>query len=108
MLIIWHPLITIRQTQINPVSLPQDYRPSDNADIRTQQDKPTNESTETIPQITNLNNTPEFTNLNNSLQLTNLLNSIYKQANEQNENQRTQYEKLTKTLNHSIQAKTNA
>ena len=41
-------------------------------------------------------------------ELTNILNSIYKQVNEQNENQMTQYEKLTNILNDSVQGKINA
>ena len=40
--------------------------------------------------------------------LTSILNSIYKQANEQNNSQRLQYEQLTKTLNDSIEAKNTA
>ena len=46
-------------------------------------------------------------NTNYSPQLATILNSIYKQTNEQNENQRTQYEKLTNILKDSIQAKSN-
>ena len=49
-----------------------------------------------------------FDKLNSNPEISNILNTIYKQANEQNENQRNQYEKLTKTLNDSIQAKTDA
>ena len=40
--------------------------------------------------------------------LTSILNSIYKQASEQNNSQRLQYEQLTKTLNDSIEAKNTA
>ena len=43
----------------------------------------------------------------NQTKLANILNSIYKQANEQNESQKSQYEKLANTLKDSIQAKTN-
>ena len=49
----------------------------------------------------------EVTSGNYNPQLANILNSIYKQTNEQNENQRTQYEKLTNILKDSIQAKSN-
>ena len=43
-----------------------------------------------------------------NVELTSILNSIYKQANQQSENQRTQYERLTKKFNDSIQAKSAA
>ena len=56
----------------------------------------------------NTNYNPETTSLNNSHELTNISNSIYKQTNEQNENHRTQYERLTKTLHNLTQAKIQA
>ena len=93
--------LPIRETtpSIKPVSLVQDSKPTYNAEYSKLTDKTTKETTETMPQLEKLSYNTE---------LTNLLNSIYKQANEQNENKRTQYEKLTKTLNDSIQAKDKA
>ena len=73
--------------------MPRDYKPSDKAETTKAR----------TPQTT-----LHFEKLNSNPEITNILNSIYKQANEQNENQRNQYEKLTKTLSNSIQAKTNA
>ena len=93
--------LPIRETtpSIKPVSLVQDSKPTYKAEYSKLTDKTTKETTETMPQLEKLSYNTE---------LTNLLNSIYKQANEQNENKRTQYEKLTKTLNDSIQAKDKA
>ena len=84
---------------INSVLLPQNSKQEAKAEITN-----LNNNSE----LTNSNNAPELTNLKYSPELESLLNSIYKQANEQNENQRTQYERLTKTLNDSIQAKDKA
>ena len=68
-------------TSINSFLLPKNSKPTDNTDISKLTNKAVNETPETMPQFDNLNFNPE---------LTKLLNSIYKQANEQNENQRTQ------------------
>ena len=97
-----------KTTPINPVSLPQDYKPSDKADNSKLSDNAVNEVKE--QQTTDITHEmlPQSTNLNYSPQLANLLNSIYKQANKQDENQKSKHEKLTKILNYSIQAKTNA
>ena len=98
-----------KTTPINPVLLTQDYTSTDKADINAQADKAVDRKQEpqTLAPLTQRMPTLEAAPFQNG-ELTNILNSIYKQANEQNENQRTQYEKLTKTLNDSIQAKTNA
>ena len=97
-----------KTTAINPEEKAEDIKLTDKAYISKLTDKPINETHEVIPEIINSNSKLEMASLNNTPELTSILNSIYKQANEQNENQRTQYERLTKTLNDSIQAKSQA
>lgn len=93
-------------TPLKPNLLSQDCKPEYKAEISNTQDKAIDEAQGMKPLTTlrYLNEEKERAPFQNP-DLTNILNSIYKQANEQNENQRTQYERLTKTLNDSIQAK---
>ena len=93
---------------INPVLLSQDRKQEDKAANGELTDKTAKETTELQAVDKAAEAMPQLTNSNYNPELTNILNSIYKQANEQNENQKTQYEKLTRTLNDSIQAKSQA
>ena len=96
-----------RDGSIKTNSLPQDTKQLDNTlKTMSQSEVPSgNILNQAVPSGNILKQ--EVTSGNYNPQLANILNSIYKQTNEQNENQRTQYEKLTNILKDSIQAKSN-